>query len=289
MQPLIWDRRPDDLRAPAMVCAFKGWNDAGDAASSAVSFLAGALSARRFASLDSEEFFDYQSNRPCIRLGEHDEREIAWPSVEIFEAPAPRAPRDLVLVQGSEPSMRWRTFAAGIVDLAEALGVQLVVTLGALLGDVPHTRPVAMTGHASDPRLVERLGITPSSYEGPTGIVGVLHAACANAGLPSASLCAAVPHYVAAATNPKAALALLRRVEGVIGVSVDASELESAAGDYERQVALAVQSDPEIQAFVERLEQASDSDAGDDAVEVPSGEAIAREFQRFLRQRGRGA
>jgi proteasome assembly chaperone (PAC2) family protein len=286
MQPLIWDRRPDDLRAPAMVCAFKGWNDAGDAASSAVSFLAGTLGARRFASLDAEEFFDFQANRPCIRLGAHEQREIAWPAVEILEAHAPRAPRDLVLVQGFEPSMRWRTFTASIVDLAEALGVQLVVTLGALLGDVPHTRPVAMTGHASDLALTERLGISPSSYEGPTGIVGVLHAACANAGLPSASLWAAVPHYVAAATNPKAALALLRRVEGVIGISVDASELESAAVDYERQVALAVQSDPEIQAFVERLEQASDSDVEGSGTEVPSGEALAREFQRFLRQRG---
>jgi proteasome assembly chaperone (PAC2) family protein len=287
MQPLIWDRRPDDLRAPAMVCAFKGWNDAGDAASSAVSFLAGKLDAQRFASLDAEDFYDFQANRPSIRLGEGEQREIAWPTVEILEAHAPRAPRDLVLVQGVEPSMRWRTFSASLVDLAEALGVQLVVTLGALLGDVPHTRPVAMTGHASDAALMERLKITPSAYEGPTGIVGVLHAACANAGLPSASLWAAVPHYVAAASNPKAALALLRRVEGVIGVSVDVSELEAAAGDYERQVGLAVQSDPEIQAFVERLEQASDSDETEDLTDVPSGDALAREFQRFLRQRGR--
>src|SRR5437763_336588 len=284
MQPLIWDRRPDGLRAPAMVCAFKGWNDAGDAASGAVSFLAGALGAKRFARLDSEEFYDFQANRPCILLTEGEAREIKWPTVEIFEAKAPRAPRDLVLVQGVEPSMRWRSFSAGIIDLAEALGVQLVVTLGALLGDVPHTRPVAMTGHASDAALVERLGIQPSSYEGPTGIVGVLHSACAQAGLPSASLWAAVPHYVAAASNPKAALALLRRVEGVIGVSVDASELESASADYERQVALAVESDPEIQSFVERLERASDSEDSDAVTEVPSGDAIAREFQRVQRE-----
>src|SRR6478736_3183794 len=287
MQPLIWDRRPDGLRAPAMVCAFKGWNDAGDAASSAVSFLAGALGAKRFAQLDSEEFYDFQANRPCIRLTGNDAREITWPTVEIFEAQAPRAPRDLVLVQGVEPSMRWRTFSAGVIDLAEALGVQLVVTLGALLGDVPHTRPVAMTGHASDSGLVERLGIQPSSYEGPTGIVGVLHSACAQAGLPSASLWAAVPHYVAAASNPKAALALVRRLEGLIGVSVDVSELESAAADYERQVGLAVQSDPDIQAFVERLEQAAESDDEVVAEDVPSGDMLAREFQRFLRHRGR--
>jgi len=269
-----------------MVCAFQGWNDAGDAASGAVSFLAGALGARRFARIDSEEFYDFQANRPCIRFGKDERREIEWPTVEISEAHAPRAPRDLVLVQGVEPSMRWRAFSANIVDLAEALGVQVVVTLGALLGDVPHTHPVAMTGHASDAALSERLGLAPSSYEGPTGIVGVLHSVCTRAGLPSASLWAAVPHYVAAAANPKAALALVRKVEGVIGVSVDVSELESSATDYERQVGLAVQSDPEIQAFVERLEQAAESEAQSSPEDVPSGDMLAREFQRFLRQRG---
>jgi predicted ATP-grasp superfamily ATP-dependent carboligase len=288
MQPLIWDRRPSGLRAPAMICAFQGWNDAGDAASSAVSFLARSLEAKRFARVDGEDFYDFQTNRPSIRLDENHHREISWPTVEIFEASAPRAPRDLVLVQGTEPSMRWRSFSANLVDLAEALGVQVVVTLGALLGDVPHTRPVAMSGHASDPSMFERLGIQPSAYEGPTGIVGVLHTAFADAGLPSASLWAAVPHYVAAATNPKAALALLRRVETLIGVSIDVSELESAAADYERQVGLAVQSDPDIQAFVERLEQATREQEGAPA-EVPSGDAIAREFQRFLRQRGEGS
>jgi predicted ATP-grasp superfamily ATP-dependent carboligase len=288
-----------------MVCAFQGWNDAGDAASNAVSFLASALNARRFARIDSEEFYDFQANRPCIRFSEDDSsessggaddgrtaaeggiREIEWPTVEIFEASAPRAPRDLVLVQGVEPSMRWRAFSAHIVDLAEALGVQVVVSLGALLGDVPHTRPVAMTGHASDAALLERLGIQSSNYEGPTGIVGVLHTACAAAGLPTASLWAAVPHYVAAAANPKAALALLRRVEVLIGVSVDVSELESSAADYERQVGLAVRSDPDIQAFVERLEQAADSEEQSTPEDLPSGDILASEFQRFLRQRGR--
>ncbi len=286
MQPLIWDRRPDGLRAPAMVCAFQGWNDAGDAASSAVSFLASALDARRFARIESEEFYDFQANRPCVGFNDAGKREIVWPTVEVFEATAPRAPRDLVLVQGVEPSMRWKAFCGQLIDLAEALGVQLVVSLGALLGDVPHTRPVALTGHASDPALVERLGMQTSTYEGPTGIVGVLHSACIDAGLPSASLWAGVPHYVAAATNPKAALALVRRVEGIVGVSVDVSELESAAADYERQVGLAVQSDPDIQAFVERLEQAAESEEETSPTDVPSGDMIAREFQRFLRQRG---
>jgi predicted ATP-grasp superfamily ATP-dependent carboligase len=286
MQPLIWDRRPDGLRAPAMVCAFQGWNDAGDAASSAVSFFASALDARRFARIESEEFYDFQANRPCVSFNDAGKREIVWPTVEVFEAGAPRAPRDLVLVQGVEPSMRWKAFCGQLIDLAEALGVQLVVSLGALLGDVPHTRPVALTGHASDPALVERLGMQTSTYEGPTGIVGVLHSACIDAGLPSASLWAGVPHYVAAATNPKAALALVRRVEGIVGVSVDVSELESAAADYERQVGLAVQSDPDIQAFVERLEQAAESEEETSPADVPSGDMIAREFQRFLRQRG---
>jgi predicted ATP-grasp superfamily ATP-dependent carboligase len=289
MQPLIWDRRPESLRAPAMVCAFKGWNDAGDAASSAVAFLASALDARRFARIDAEEFYDFQANRPCIRFGDAERREITWPTVEVFEASTGRAPRDLVLVQGVEPSMRWRAFTSHMVDLAEALGVQLVVSLGALLGDIPHTRPVAITGHASDPALVERIGMQQSTYEGPTGIVGVLHSGCVQAGLPCASVWACVPHYAAAATSPKAALALLRRVERLVGVSVDASELESAAAEYERQVELAVESDPAIQAFVERLEQATEEQAeGAAAAEsVPSGDALAREFQRFLRQRGK--
>jgi predicted ATP-grasp superfamily ATP-dependent carboligase len=287
MQPLIWDRRPDGLRAPALVCAFRGWNDAGDAASSAVAFLASSLRAQRFARVDPEEFFDFQANRPCIRFTDTGTREITWPGVEVYEALAPKAPRDLVLVQGVEPSMRWSAFCDQLVDLAEALGVQLVVSLGALLGDIPHTRPVALTGHASDPSLVQRLEMHSSSYEGPTGIVGVLHAACMDAGLPAASLWASVPHYVAAASNPKAALALLRSAERLLGVSVDVSKLEAAASDYERQVGLAVQSDPDIQAFVERLEQAAESEEPDPPGEVPSGDVLAREFQRFLRQRGR--
>lgn len=288
MQPLIWDRRPDGLRAPAMVCSFSGWNDAGDAASTATAFLGQALGAERFAKTDTEEFYDFQANRPHVQIDETQARVISWPSVEIFEARAPRAPRDLVIVQGSEPSMRWRSFSSLIVDLAEALDVQLVVTLGALLADVPHTQPVAMTGFASDAAMIERIGLKSSRYEGPTGIVGVLHATCAEAGLPSASVWASVPHYVAAAASPKAALALLRKLELMVGVSVDVSELEQAAGEYEHQVGLAVQSDPDIQAFVERLERraAEDGQTAISPQDLPSGDLLAREFQRFLRQRG---
>ena len=269
MQPLIWERRPDGLRAPALVCAFRGWNDAGDAASAAVQFVGSSL----------------QATRPKVRLVDGVTRAIDWPAVELYEARVPRAPRDLVLLEGPEPSMRWRTFCSEIVELAEALGVQMVVTLGALLADVPHSRPVQITGLTSDEGLIERLGLQRGNYEGPTGIVGVLHGACQEAGLPSASLWAAVPHYVAAAPNPKAALALVRKLESLVGVTVDAAELESAAGDYERQVALAVQSDPDVQAFVERLEVAADEEEPSlDPSELPSGDVLAREFQRFLRQ-----
>src|SRR5207247_10972520 len=188
MPPLMWDSRPDGLRAPALVCAFKGWNDAGDAASAAVQFVGASHNATRFAQIDPEDFYDFQATRPRIKLTEGRTRELAWPSVEIYEARIPRAPRDLVLLAGPEPSFRWRSFCHPIVDLAEALGVQLVVTCGALLADVPHSRPVAITGLASDEALTERLGLQNSNYEGPTGITGVLHAACAEAGLPSASL-----------------------------------------------------------------------------------------------------
>jgi proteasome assembly chaperone (PAC2) family protein len=271
-----------------MVCAFQGWNDAGDAASTAVAFMSTALGARRFAQVDTEEFYDFQANRPRIKLSEEGAREIEWPGVEILEATIPRAPRDLVFVQGIEPSLRWRAFSSLIVELAEALGVQIVITLGALLADVPHTRPVAMTGLASDPALLERMGASgPGTYEGPTGIVGVLHGIASDAGLPAMSLWASIPHYVAAAPSPKAALALVRRLESLVGVSVDASELEEAAATYERQVGLAVSSDPDVQAFVERLERDAESEEPLTPEDLPSGELLASEFQRFLRQRGR--
>lgn len=285
MQPLQWKYRPDGLRAPALVCAFKGWNDAGDAASSAVTFAGESLGAREFATIDPEEFYDFQATRPRIKLIEGQARSIIWPEVQLYEARVPRAPRDLILMVGHEPSFRWRTFTSLVVELAEAIGVQMVVTLGALLADVPHTRPVPVTGFASDPALTSRLTLSQSGYEGPTGIIGVLHDACMKADMPSASLWAAVPHYISASPNPKAALTLLRNLEGLVGVAIDAGDLESAAADYERQVNLAVQSDPDIVAFVERLEQAA-GEEDEPTFELPSGDAIERDLQRFLRQRG---
>ena len=288
VQPLRWERRPDGLRAPALVCAFKGWNDAGEAATSAVAFMGASLEAARFATIDPEEFVDFQATRPQVKLVEGRTRRVEWPEWEVYEARVPLAPRDLVILTGPEPSNRWRSFCAQVVELAEALGVQMVVTLGALLADVPHSRPVGVTAHASDPALVERLSLQAPTYEGPTGIVGVLQTACAEAGMPAASLWAAVPHYVAVAPNPKGALAILRRLESLVGVTVDASDLESAATDYERQVTRAVELDPEVQAFVERLERAADEEESGEPGDLPSGDVLAREFQRFLRQRGQG-
>jgi proteasome assembly chaperone (PAC2) family protein len=276
------------LRKPVMVCAFNGWNDAGEAASAAVSFIRGSFDAEQVASIDPEEFFDFTAVRPTVRLTEGVTREIDWPSSTISAAPVPGAESDLVLLQATEPSLRWRRYTENLVATARELDVKMVITLGALLADVPHSRPVAITGLASERSLVDRLGFQHTSYEGPTGIVGVLHNTCASAGIPSASLWASVPHYVAAAPNPKVALALVRAFEGIAGVVVDAGELESAADDYERQVSAAVASDPEVKAFVERLETAMDEVGVDevDEEDLPSADTIARDFQRFLRQRG---
>lgn len=287
MHPLSWERRPDGLRAPALVCAFRGWNDAGDAASSAITFLGAQFEARRFATIDCEEFVDYQANRPTVRLVEGETRELHWPEIEVYEARIPRAPRDLVLLTGPEPALRWRRFVETTVELAEALGVQSVVTLGALLADVPHSRPIPISGVATDQDNLERLGLPHPNYEGPTGIVGVLQSAFADAGIPSTSLWAAIPHYVAVVPNPKGALALLRKLESLVGVSVDATDLERAANEYEQQVNRAVELDADVMAFVERLEHAADAQQPlPDSESLPSGEVLAREFQRMLRQRG---
>jgi predicted ATP-grasp superfamily ATP-dependent carboligase len=285
MQLLRWRYRPEGLRAPALICAFKGWNDAGDAASTAASFVADSFKAREFATVDPEELYDFQSVRPEVEYDGEQHRRLRWPEVTLSEVRVPRAPRDLIVLVGPEPSYHWRTFTDAVIDLAESLGVQIVVTLGALLADVPHTRPVAISGFTSDPMLTARLSLSESSYEGPTGILGVLQDACEQTNMPSASLWAAVPHYISASPNPKAALALIRTLEGLVGVVVDATALEQAAGDYDRQVNLAVQSDPEIAAFVERLERATHEQTPSN-FELPSGDSIARDLQRFLRQRG---
>jgi proteasome assembly chaperone (PAC2) family protein len=288
MTDVIWRERPE-LRAPVMVCAFKGWNDAGEAATAALSYIRGSFEARDVAEIDPEEYYDFTAVRPTVRLTEGDVRKIEWPENKVSVAPVPGADGDLILLEGVEPSLRWRRFTDEVIGVAQELGVSTVITLGALLADVPHSRPVAITGITSDEALIERLGFEPPSYEGPTGIVGVLQRACADAGLPAVSLWASVPHYVAASPNPKVALALVRAFEGATSLAVDGGELEEAAEDYERQVTAAVASDPEVKAFVERLETAMDEVTAEnppDEGQLPSADTIASDFQRFLRQRG---
>jgi predicted ATP-grasp superfamily ATP-dependent carboligase len=286
MADLIWSDRPR-LRDPLLVCAFKGWNDAGEAASAALSFLIETFGGEVVARIDPEDYFDFSATRPTVRLEGGRARIIEWPELVFHAASVNGAERDLVLLEGPEPALRWRAFTHTVIDAAHELGADELVTLGALLADVPHTRPTHITGLASDETVIERLGFERSTYEGPTGIVGVLHDACAKAGLRSSSLWASVPHYVAAAPNPKAALALVRKFEGLAGMVVDASSLEEAAEDYERQVNAAVASDPDVKAFVEKLEQSADeSEELSPPQEIPSADAIARDFQRFLRQRG---
>ncbi len=262
MDPIRWKSRPQ-LRDPVLVCAFNGWNDAGEAASAALGLILGDFGGNEVAEIDPEEFFDFTAVRPTIRLVEGRTRVIDWPANRFHAAHVPAAERDLLLLSGTEPSLRWRGFNDAIISVAEELGVELVVTLGALLADVPHTRPVAVTGFASDESLIGHLGFQRSSYEGPTGVVGALHHACQQHGMPSASLWASVPHYVAAAPNPKAALALIRGFEGLVGLAVDAAPLEEAAAEYERQVNDAVASDPDVKAFVEQLEERMDDIEGD--------------------------
>jgi proteasome assembly chaperone (PAC2) family protein len=264
------------------VAAFRGWNDGAQGASLAASYLAQSWSARRFGDLDPEEFFDFQAVRPHVRLEEGLTRRIDWPETAFYHAAVPSTDRDAVLLLGIEPNTRWRTFCSEIVDLARDLEVDLVVTLGALLADVPHTRPAPVTGSASDPALVEELGLAASRYEGPTGIVGVLHDACRRAGLPSASLWAAVPHYVSLAASPKAALALSRRLGDLLGAELELGDLERASEAYELQVSAAVSQDEETEAYVRDLEARRDT-LGEE-LDVPSGDSLAAELTRFLRE-----
>jgi proteasome assembly chaperone (PAC2) family protein len=284
MDNVRWDRNPK-LRRPALVCAFRGWNDAAESATAALSFVGTKWDAEPLGAIDPEEFYDFQVTRPTVRMSEGRTREIEWPEFVVQSASPEGADRDVVLLSGAEPNLRWKGFSATVIGAAQELGVELVVSLGALLADIPHTRPVEVTGIAADPELVERLGFSEARYEGPTGIVGVLHDACARAGLLSASLWAPVPHYVATVPSPKATLALLRRLEDLLETPIDTSDLDEAAIEYERRLDEAVESEPEVRALVERLEQQMDANETTFR-NLPSGDSIAREFERFLRDRG---
>jgi proteasome assembly chaperone (PAC2) family protein len=282
---LIVHARPE-LRSPVLVAAFRGWNDGGQAASLAAGYLAKLWSAQQFAEIDPEGFFDFQVTRPQVSLVDGVTRKVEWPETAFRHAGLPGVERDAVLLTGNEPNVRWKTFTGLIVDLVQELQVELVVTLGSLLADVPHTRPAPVTGSATDAELVERLGLETSRYEGPTGIVGVLHDACRSAGIASASLWAAVPHYVSLAPSPRAAQALCDRLANLLSVDIDTEELREAGEAYAEQVSAAVATDEETQAYVEELEQRTDQMP--DEIQIPSGEALAAELTRFLRDRERG-
>jgi proteasome assembly chaperone (PAC2) family protein len=284
---LSWEGDLPHLRSPIMVCAFRGWNDAAAAASTALATVANTLDAELVARIDPEDYFDFQSTRPTISLVEGGVRRIDWPENNLIAARVPSADRDLILLDGTEPNLRWRTFSETVATAADALGVEMVITLGSLIAEVAHTLPVPITGLASDPELVDELELERSSYEGPTGIVGVVHDVCGQTGISSASLWAAVPHYVAAVPNPKAALALLRRLEGLTGIAVEASELEEETESYEEQIGRAVAANPEIKELVERIEAEQVEQLGSEGAELPSADTIAQEFQHFLRQQGK--
>ncbi len=276
------ERRPE-LTRPVLVASFRGWNDGGQGASKANAFLSRIWHAEQFAEIDPEQFFDFQTTRPHVSLGEGAVRRIDWPENSFQYARPARSDRDVVLLLGSEPNLRWRTFAELVSGLAKDVGVEMVVTLGSLLADVPHTRPAPVTASASDASLMKNLGLQPSRYEGPTGIVGILHDACRAVGIPSVSLWAAVPHYVSLTPSPRAAKALCDRLATLLDVPLDTSELEEASDAYMQQVSEAVASDEDTAAYVEELEGRVD-----DVVEesdLPSGDALAAELTRFLRER----
>jgi len=268
-----------------MIAAFRGWNDGGQGASLAAAYLARAWAAVEFASIDPEQFYDFQATRPTVSLVDGFTRQIDWPENTFMHAPLPGAGRDVILLLGVEPNLRWRTFGELVSGLAESFQVDLVLTLGSLLADVPHTRPSPVTGSATDPELIEQLGLQASRYEGPTGMVGVLHDACARSGLKSASLWAAVPHYVSLTPSPRAAKALVDKLAALLGADVDSSELDEAAESYAQQVSEAVASDEETAAYVQELERRVDELAQD--WDVPTGDSIAAELTRFLRERER--
>ena len=281
--------RPE-LERPILIAGFTGWNDAADAASVAVDTLLNEWGARRFGAFDGEAFFDFQSTRPQIKLLDGVTREVEWPE-NLFSATEPRleaaGSRGGILLTGPEPNFRWRSFSAAVVELAKELNVEMVVTMGALLADVPHSRPVSVAANSQDSSLVESLGLSASRYEGPTGITGILHRACADGGLPSVSFWASVPHYLPAVPSAPAALALLDKLSALLGVSVQTADLERTAETYHEQVSVAVAQDSDLSSYVRMLEERYDSQASEGARDLPTGEDLAQELEGFLREQRR--
>jgi proteasome assembly chaperone (PAC2) family protein len=283
VDPIVFSSRPE-MERPVLVTAFRGWNDAGEAASTAASFLKDAWDAEPFAVIDPEEFFDFQVARPVVRLAEGVSRVIEWPECEFSHANVEG--KDVVLFTGIEPNVRWRTFGTAIVDMGRSLGAERLVTLGAFLADVPHTRPVPVVGSAASPEEAERLGLSMSRYEGPTGIVGVLHDLSNRGGLPSVSFWAAVPHYVQAGVNPRATLALVERLSTFLEVPAGVEALAPAIDAWEQQVSQIVEENETLTEYVRRLEEAASASEEPPLPNITSGESLAAEVEEFLREHG---
>jgi proteasome assembly chaperone (PAC2) family protein len=287
MSSLVWEEHPT-LHRPVLVAGFTGWNDAGDAASDAATWLANHFDAQRFAFVDPEEHVDFQAVRPTVELVDGVTREIRWPTTQCAAAKIPGSSRDLIVVTGAEPNFRWKAFCESIVEVASVMGCDMIVTLGALLADVPHSRPVRVTGATGDERLMDRLGLSRSRYEGPTGIVGVLQDACRAAGYPSVSLWAPVPHYVTTPPNPPAIGALLDRFAALTGIHVELGELRVASEAWRARVDAAIAGDDDLRGYVRGLEEQADDEPALETPtgELPSGDELARAFEEYLRDQG---
>jgi proteasome assembly chaperone (PAC2) family protein len=280
----------DELVEPVLVAAFEGWNDAGDAASAAIEHLQLTWEATALAEIDPDDYYDFQVTRPTVRMVDGVTRRVEWPTTRLSVCRPPGSARDVVLMHGIEPNMRWRRFCAELLEHIDQLGVTTVVTLGALLADTPHTRPVPVTGTAYDAASAARFGLERSRYEGPTGIVGVLQDSCVQEGIPAISIWAAVPHYVSQPPSPKATLALLHRLEEVLDMEVPLGDLPDQADEWQRTVSEMAAEDEDVRNYVRALEERGDAET---ELNETSGDAIAAEFERYLRRRrpgpGRGS
>ena len=270
------------LREPVAIAAFEGWNDAADASTAVVEHLEEVWQSRQVTALDPEEFYDFQVNRPIVTRMDDDSSHLEWPTTRFTVATPPGTERDVVLIRGIEPSLRWRTFCEQVLEVCHALEVNRIVLLGALLADVPYTRPLPVSGSASGPEMAERLKLFPTRYEGPTGIVGVLHEACHRAELDAVSFWVHVPHYANNPPCPKATLALLHRIEEVLDLPIPVVDLAEEAAEWEARVRAAAEQDADLAEYVQELEQR----AGDAGLRPLSGDEIATEFERYLRRRG---
>jgi len=281
----VADSDPPELVKPVAVAAFEGWNDAGDAASAAIEHLELSWDARPLAAMDPDDYYDFQVTRPTVSLVDGISRRIEWPTTRLSVCRPPGADHDVVLIRGIEPNMRWRAFCSELITFLERVGVTTVVTLGAMLTDIPHTRPVPVSGTAYDAASAARFGLETSRYQGNTGIVGVFQDACVRAGIPAISFWASVPHYVSQAPDPKASVALLHRVEEVLDLEVPLGGLPEQAEAWERTVTEMADADDEVREYVRSLEERAESES-----QLPemTGESIAADFERYLRRRGPG-